>query len=893
MLVRCRATSSSPKREVLHHLNFAMRFSGGVLPSVAVLFLAVSAFAEPLKTPVDFSSVTNFSRCPGAVRNDFVAACRKAITAGDTATFKALIDILAKDKDVTPYSFDCWRKAGEALVDDALAQRKKTPAERKVIAGGEGGSTFGLWQGPMEIDGVFALDRLRLSEATELLLKVMPQEKLPLNITQRRDAALLDYQVKAGDNDGRLAAARRVSDFLFKTAPAALAGDPPLDRDGTNAVFAAAETLFKFHQERGEWPAVIALSRELAAKLGTFYGDRVVSLKGYELAADFRMGDDAAYAAFTKELDALPFTPAVFQAYMKAADIIGKDNANNGMAEVPVVLARVRARSDLDNGSRAALLETLFYAAERNQDMTMYKDCYNGLKALYDSSFAESEAEKKREAEARAAKQPYQRKSVTVFQNVLRLRQRYVDTLFAEKDYKAAIPVAEWFVRDQPKNDRMILTLATMRLFAGQKKESAEGLASFVTNEVFSIGQRFTGRVLQIAATAPDEKVFREEVAALRKLSDSAAKDGETDAESDARYFNCLRAATRQLFFAGADQKQIGFMLALQEMSDDLKHPEVRLTYTAKYYENAPRTAEGALATGLFDKVATENRLGPYSTYSSIDKNAELKLLKSLPPPHLAADKPGHEAAVAVVYDTHGVHVYIRGNDPDAAATRDGYANASNFELTIMPGEMTSYHQTFFSARYPKDTNEIEWDMPVPGRKLTRDYIVTDAVSTENCHAFHVFAPWLMFYTRMPKNGDTWRMVLVGRWGGERGALGGGSVHELGRGMQVKFDIPADVAAKVREGLVKSAAGEYQKVRSLWENADFWSDPHMGDEAFYAEVVKPFLADLDEKAKLVTDGKLTNDVVEMLSRDYLHNWIDFRLALDGKRAKWIEDRLFK
>ncbi len=144
------------------------------MPSVAVLFLAVSAFAESLKTPDDFSSVTNFSRCPGAVRNDFVAACRKAITAGDTATFKALIDILAKDKDVTPYSFDCWRKAGEALVDDALAQRKKTPAERKVIAGGEGGSTFGLWQGPMEIDGVFALDRLRLSEATDLLLKVMP-----------------------------------------------------------------------------------------------------------------------------------------------------------------------------------------------------------------------------------------------------------------------------------------------------------------------------------------------------------------------------------------------------------------------------------------------------------------------------------------------------------------------------------------------------------------------------------------------------------------------------------------------------------------------------------------------------------------------------------------------
>ena len=48
----------------------------------------------------------------------------------------------------------------------------------------------------------------------------------------------------------------------------------------------------------------------------------------------------------------------------------------------------------------------------------------------------------------------------------------------------------------------------------------------------------------------------------------------------------------------------------------------------------------------------------------------------------------------------------------------------------------------------------------MPGRKLTCDTIKVDAVSTDKCHAFHIFAPWMICYDRLPKKGDTWRFVL-------------------------------------------------------------------------------------------------------------------------------------
>ena len=111
--------------------------------------------------------------------------------------------------------------------------------------------------------------------------------------------------------------------------------------------------------------------------------------------------------------------------------------------------------------------------------------------------------------------------------------------------------------------------------------------------------------------------------------------------------------------------------------------------------------------------------------------------------------------------------------------------------------------------------------------------------------------------------------------------------------MRLRFDMPGAALDKVRAGLLRQAAGNYRSIRSEWENAEFWSDQHVGDPEFWEAVVKPYLAELDETAKLVTSGEdLPRATVDKLIREHLADFADFRLMLDAKRSAWLKARLY-
>ena len=170
-----------------------------------------------------------------------------------------------------------------------------------------------------------------------------------------------------------------------------------------------------------------------------------------------------------------------------------------------------------------------------------------------------------------------------------------------------------------------------------------------------------------------------------------------------------------------------------------------------------------------------------------------------------------------------------------------------------------------------------------------------DCCQTDTATAGYTFMPWILFHDKMPVHGTRWRLVLAASWAGQFRSLGGGAVHELGRGLEITFDMPPDVAAKIRAGVVKAAAGEYRRLRRQWENAGFWSDPHMGDEPFAEAVVKPFLKTLDDAAATVEDTSkpLAPEQVDKLFQEMVPQWADFRLKLDALRADYLETRFFQ
>jgi len=390
----------------------------------------------------------------------------------------------------------------------------------------------------------------------------------------------------------------------------------------------------------------------------------------------------------------------------------------------------------------------------------------------------------------------------------------------------------------------------------------------------------FAEKVVALAKTATDKDTFKKGVAALE------------GAGEDVQRYNCYRAASHYLYYEVKDDPaKIWQVKALDELVAEMKWPEEQVFYTVKYDAAAPRTAEGALIMNYFAKD-TDDRFGRKRTYSTLWKKLEIPNLRCNPEPSLHANTPGREAAFRMVYDDVGLHIYIKCNDPEAWRTKLGMADGASFELTVMPGEEAEWYQTFCSAAEPADKNLIEWGQPWLGRKLTRDYVKNDTCVKDDCYVIHTVFPWIMFIKELPSDGTVWRGVIEGSWGDGSRALGGGKSHELGRGPRFVFQMDDAQTAKIREGVCRQAVGAYKKVREDWAETGFWDDPHLGDSAFYKDVVEPYLAELDIPASKVVRLEATSADYQEYAAKYALEWSDLRMMINRKRAAWLESRFF-
>ncbi len=830
---------------------------------------------------------TNFSLAHPSLRNGFSALARAAIKSGDLETFKSLAGALAREA-VTDQTFALWRETAMILAQEALDLRARKPSEAKAdhgIAGfREGSTTFGLWQQPLEVDGKVVLDATRLAEAEQLLTRQMPQAGLSPKFQFLRDRALLDIQVLAGSEAGR----RKAYAALEQRAIAFRPADP----EGTNALDQAFEALVTYHETRLNWlEAANAIQTRLARRPDTV-GVRLPTLVGRAAGYFFRAGADALHEAERARLAALPFSDEVFKGYIEMVGVINREH--RAFDNIPRLLKPVTdRRASLTAEQRHTLAGWLLDVALRQRDVKAAQESMAELVTLDAAYSAGMAAEDQKAAAARARGEAYTRQNPprTILQT--HQRSRYGTLMLEERALPAAIEAYAARTGYDARNPEAHLGLAVARLLAGQDQEARQGLEVFVTNTAIRAESRFAGRVLQeMVAAGADLVEFKRRVMALRPLSDAEAVKGETTADADARFFNWLRSATRQVFAA----EKVDHVLALQACAESLKHPEIRLAYTARYLENAPTSAESWMRSGLLaDDTRAERRFGRYAMFASNNKAAELAMLKSRPAPVLGDYAPGEEGGLVFAYDERGIHIYIQFNDPAARDIRDGLRGGAAIELTVSPGDAYSYHQTFYNTADAVDHMAYDWDTAHEGYKLTADYVRNDCCQTDTATAGYTFMPWLLFHDKLPAHGTRWRLVLAASWAKQFRTLGGGAVHELGRGLEITFDMPPDVAAKIRASVVKAAAGEYRRVRRQWENAGFWSDPHMGDEPFAETVVKPFLKTLDDAAATVEDTSkpLTPAQVDQLFQEMVPQWADFRLKLDALRADYLEKRFFQ
>ena len=460
-----------------------------------------------------------------------------------------------------------------------------------------------------------------------------------------------------------------------------------------------------------------------------------------------------------------------------------------------------------------------------------------------------------------------------------RARDRYLTLLAEAEAFRAVMETIE----AMPPEKRLHETLAKEYIRFDRRADAVKELDAALAYAKIKPDAKYELLVLRAFATAATPEAF------------AAALPGvKVEGLDELTQFRTLRRATRALFNLVGDDVRTAYVKAAATYSRTaLMHAEERLAYDVVYLKDAPRSAGAALAGDVFARLKTENRFAPYQTYYWGTRANEEKLLKGRPAPKLVADKPGEEACAAVAYDETGLHVYLRMNDPEAWKAKSGLARGWGLEFEVQPGDGEISHWIMVNGAKPANDTQMDMAFPHDGYKLGDDYIRTDAESTSGCHVVHVYVPWVIWDGKLPEDGETWRLSMVADWGKNFASLGGGSVHEVQRGLAITFRIPREARAAIRRGLLDEAAAEYRAVRDKWESAEFWSDPHLGDEPFYEAVVKPYLAATDAVDAKIREGKLTDAEVEATLKESFADLADFRLRLDAKRTEWIRGNLFK
>ena len=874
-------------------------------PSLVALLLTIHSAAIAADMSA-LTAITNLQTCAQAERNAFRAALLETGRAGDFKDFGALVDHLAKSGGgaVQQPVFDLWAAAAQALVEQGQDAAKKPAARQAEIIAGfrEGGTTFGFWSGSDEI-AKKSVGAASFDVASDLLMRKMPQEGLSAPMRYRRAQTLsqLERRVLPNAEAGRSASARY--------RDLAMAIDPKTDEETNTVVKAMDDSFWHLVQYSRDGRGI--------ADLAIFYRENrapflaATGLTGAMLAREAacysRLNDSVSYAKVIPAVEAALKNPATAMKTASAYEFaMTTVRGNAPWAEINRVLSPLIARNaDFDIFDQMKIANLRFKIARGLNDVEGVGAAFAAMQKIYDNAAKARDEENARERQwgidAAAARKegkeigPFVRKVPRGLPENLPDRERFgvAAWLMNAGAPERAIPILERIAG--PASPNAANELARAFAMAGRRDDAVKAcLAVEATNSTANAATKVSAAFFReyAQASSPDDLVRRLE--ALRPACDAVAGADVTQGEKDRFYLARLRELSRKMFTVSCDQKGAAMLKAVVDLSYRQLWPEERVKYTVRYTEQAPTSAEAALRSGIFDALPRENRLARYNAYNIFSRDAEAKRVKGDPAPHLAADVPGREAAVVAAYDRSGLHVYMKLNDPDAWKTRDGLARGAGFEYSIMPGEGKPWHWNMFNTADRPIDHGVFWDSPRKGYKHAMEYVAEDWYVGERCHVAHVFYPWILFAYDLPANGDEWLFALIGGWAGQFGALGGGGVHEMGRAMRLDFEVAPWQREILRLSLLRQAVREYGKVRGQFENAEFWIDPHLGDPAFYAEAVAPWLAELDGVAARVKSGEnLDATTVEGLLGKYLFDLADFRLAIDAKRAEWIRAALLK
>jgi tetratricopeptide (TPR) repeat protein len=596
----------------------------------------------------------------------------------------------------------------------------------------------------------------------------------------------------------------------------------------------------------------------------------------------------AAYRQLAEGPDATPRQKVVV--YRAMADLILKNSVLAKGGDVGVA-----ARAVLDEALRLPDLVPADAFAMRMDRAKTYEAGGNGEAAI-------RELEVLKTADQTAAQK------AEILQGILGLRIRYSDVAacrpvvdellrtvqgttirvdwhlnaFAGKaaeagDYPAARDAYQSAFEQAPDIPGPGFGAAEMALVLGDAGAASSVLAKLVGNPKIPAAQRYIARIVQLCADSSEG--FRGRIA----LAD---KEFAGESFSREQRFKGLREAAMHLFTAG----RYDAVRALEAEAGAMMRPEAVKTFTCRYAKDVPRSADAWSRSPILKEE--QYREARFDVMANLDDSLACDLMKlagstNAPP---APKKEGYDTAAYIVYDERGVHIYAACKDPEARKVDQGLESGGSLEMYVQPGIDHAYHWWWFDLPGTDDPHQVNWDTPHRHYRYTYDYVAKNASVVDGGIGAYTFIPWLLVYDKLPSDSNRWRLGLQRYSKG--GALTlGGTVHEIGRSLELAFDMPKERLLAVKRDIVTRAFAKYQADRKRADGVSLWSDPVLGDPAFYTNAVLPVLEALDKAGETV-GGAMTDSDVESLFETRVPDWMELSFKVAELRRDYLKAKLF-
>lgn len=317
--------------------------------------------------------------------------------------------------------------------------------------------------------------------------------------------------------------------------------------------------------------------------------------------------------------------------------------------------------------------------------------------------------------------------------------------------------------------------------------------------------------------------------------------------------------------------------------------------YTCRFVDGLPAGA-GAWAASAF--VANTANLN--TAFLPYPKGEEDKLAADMGATRPLAEKDpeamrGRETAVAMAYDTHGWHMFIRSDDPEIAQImREDGRRGSSLEMFFAPGLKDEIYYQWIIRLAENKLSIYDWNTPHRFYRYLENRpgsLQAETAVLPRGWATLVTVGWETVYDKLPfieGNEATWRFSTM-RWG-PVSTTWGGTVHEPGRWGLVDFAPPTpEQATEIRRELVRKAWWRYTSRRDALKN--YWGGTR-GDPVFLEQVLTPFFQQQDAFSERMQGvGTWAPAEVAEVFQKQVPVWMEIDVIVDEQRKQHLKQAL--